>query len=104
MIIAGIYSFNRGREMIEKYYYQELKEVEEVIKNVNSETKISKEKTMTGKVLYHPSKLNKLFQQEFQQKGWQKFRINCDYPQKYYERIQIRGSIFWACFSRDGLY
>ncbi len=46
--------------MIEKYYYQALKEVEQVIKNVNSETcktKISKEKTMTGKVLYHPSKL-----------------------------------------------
>ncbi|WP_448379763.1 BglII/BstYI family type II restriction endonuclease, partial [Gloeomargarita sp.] len=87
MIIAGIYSFNNGREVIEKDYAQELKEVQEIICSIDSEackTKISKEKTMPGRLLYQPSKLNKLFSSEFAARSWQTHRISCKYSQKYY--------------------
>ncbi len=89
MIIAGIYSFNNGEEVIKNSYFQELQEVKEVIQKIDSETcktKISKEKTMTGRVLYKPASLNKLFQQEFTQRDWQKFRIKCDYSKDYYTK------------------
>lgn len=102
MIIAGIYSFNHGKEIIEDAYPEELQEVRGVIQSIDSETcktKVSKEKTMIGKVLYHPASLNKLFQQGFEQKHWQKYRINCDYSQKYYTeeydfRIQVSRGAF----------
>lgn len=102
MIIAGIYSFNQGREIIENNYAQELQEVTEIINSIDSEackTKISKEKTMPGKVLYRPAKLNKLFQQAFTQKQWQRHRVSCKYSQEYYtpeyqSRIQLPKSAF----------
>ena len=61
MIVAGIYSFNQGREVIEEKYAPELREVIEVITHVqSSEHKIkeSQEKTMPGRLLYSPSALN----------------------------------------------
>jgi len=97
MIIAGIYSFNLGKEIIEDDYPEELQEVREVIQSIDSETcktKVSKEKTMIGKVLYHPASLNKLFQQEFERKHWQKYRINCDYSQEYYTKDYDSGIQF----------
>ena len=46
MKIAGIYSFNNGRKVIEERYEAELKAVQEIIGRVNADTyktKISKE-------------------------------------------------------------
>ncbi|APB34173.1 Restriction endonuclease BglII [Gloeomargarita lithophora Alchichica-D10] len=82
MIIAGMYSFNNGQEIIGNNYAHELQEVKEVINLIDSEScriKISKEKTMPGKLLYQPAKLNKLFQKAFTERQWQKYRIACDY-------------------------
>ena len=87
MIIAGIYSFNNGQAVIEGNYAQELQEVQEIIYSIDSEickTKISKEKTMPGRLLYQPSKLNKLFKNAFVARHWQKYRITCNYSQEYY--------------------
>ena len=64
MKIAGIYSFNDGREIIEEQFVTELRDVEQVIATVDSEkhkTKTSREKTMPGRKLYSPRALNKAF-------------------------------------------
>lgn len=54
MIIAGVYSFNRGKEIIQSQHAAELQEVEEIIAAVDStrhKTKASREKTMPGRML-----------------------------------------------------
>ena len=87
MMIVGIYSFKNGQKVIEKDYAQELREVQEIIHSIDSEickTKISKEKTMPGRLLYQPSKLNKSFRSAFVARHWQKYRIPCNCSQKYY--------------------
>jgi hypothetical protein len=87
MIIAGMYSFNNGREVIEAQYTTELREVNQVIAAVDStqyRTKTSREKTMPGKILYSPRALNKCFRQEFEARGWRKYKVRCEYPTEYY--------------------
>jgi len=87
MIIAGIYSFNGGRETIDSRFPNELAEVMQVVDQVDSElcqTKISHEKTRQGNLLYSPSQLNSAFKEEFTKLGWNRQRISCDYPTQYY--------------------
>jgi hypothetical protein len=87
MIIAGRYSFNGGRETIERAFRAELAEVERVIAGVDAlahKTKDSKEKTMPGKRLFAPKSLNKAFDRGFLDNAWQKHRVACDYPTIYY--------------------
>ena len=88
MKIVGEYSFNGGKEYIEKNFPNLLKEVKKAIKNVDAskhKTKKSKEKTMKGKMLYSPTKLNKTFKAEFTKlKGWSNKKELCDYPQEFY--------------------
>ena len=88
MIVGGIYSFNKGQEVIEKHYAKELAEVIGVIESVDAiahKTKVSKEKTMPGKLLFRPSGLNKSFKRKFVAKGWDaNTRVRCDYPTAFY--------------------
>ncbi len=87
MKIAGIYSFNHGREVVESKYAAELREIKQAISLVDSKvhkTKTSKEKTMPGKALYMPSSLNKAFDAEFESYSWKKYRVRCEYPTKFY--------------------
>ena len=87
MKIAGRYSFKSGAEVVASRYAAELREIEEVIAAVDSsthKTKVSKEKTMPGKVLYKPSSLNQAFRCEFEPRDWHKFRVLCDYPTDFY--------------------
>jgi len=87
MIIAGIYSFNGGKEIIESKYASELREVEQIIATVDSrghKTKTSREKTMPGRRLYSPPSLNKAFKQEFEKRDWHNHRVKCEYPTEYY--------------------
>jgi hypothetical protein len=87
MIIAGVYSFNHGREIIEAHYATELAEVREVIASVNSEehkSKVSREKTMTGRSLYSPKALNRAFKAEFATRDWHSHRELCVYSSDYY--------------------
>ncbi len=87
MIIAGVYSFNGGEEIIESRYASELREVERIITEVDSKrhkTKTSREKTMPGKRLYSPPSLNKAFKKEFEKRDWHNHRVKCDYPTEYY--------------------
>jgi len=87
MKIVGIYSFNNGKETIEKNYPHLLREVEKVIDRVNAQkakTKKSKEKTMPGKMLFNPKALNKAFKYEFVRLGWNNLRVPCEYSTKFY--------------------
>jgi len=87
MIIAGIYSFNGGKEIIEAKFTAEFREVEQVIATVDSlvyKTKVSKEKTMPGRMLYEPRSLNRAFRAEFSARGWLKYKVFCEYPTQYY--------------------
>jgi len=87
MKIAGIYSFNGGREIIEEQFATELRDVEQVIATVDSEkhkTKTSREKTMPGRKLYSPRALNKAFKTGFEERRWHTHRVTCEYPTQYY--------------------
>lgn len=87
MIIAGIYSFNHGEDIITSRYSAELDEVRQIIAAVGStecKTKTSREKTMPGRTLYSPRALNRAFTTEFGLRGWQKYKVECDYSTEYY--------------------
>jgi hypothetical protein len=87
MRIAGIYSFNKGREIIEKKHAVALSEINNIIHSIDSacyKSKRSKEKTMKGRMLFSPIRLNKAFKVKFQEAGWQTVREKCEYPKKYH--------------------
>ncbi|MDE5578830.1 MAG: restriction endonuclease [Alistipes sp.] len=79
MKITQFYSHLNGYEylMVHKPYLWD--EIALAIKNVDANialTKISKEKTKKGEVLYSPSDLNALFKKQFARSGWEECRIN----------------------------
>ena len=87
MMIAGVYSFNGGKEALESGYSSELDAVKQIITVVDSlehKTKTSYEKTMLGKQLYSPVSLNKSFKQGFEERDWHNYRVRCEYPTQYY--------------------
>lgn len=87
MIIAGMYSFNNGESVVTSQYPAELEEVKQVIAAVDStqcKTKTSREKTMPGRTLYSPRALNQAFKTEFVRRGWQGYKVPCDYSTEYY--------------------
>ena len=87
MRIAGVYSFNNGKEVISKLHRSQLEEVLQVIESVDAEfckTKVSKEKTMRDKVLYSPPALNEAFKEQFADRGWINYKIIAEYSKEYY--------------------
>lgn len=88
MRIAGIYSFNKGREVVEANYPKLLGEIKEAITSINEEehkSKESKEITMPGQMLYSPSSLNKAFKADFARiGGWKPVRVKAEYSVEYY--------------------
>lgn len=101
MKIAGVYSFNSGKEAIETRFAEELREVEQVIAAVDSaqyKTKTSREKTMPGKTLYSPRALNKAFKAEFEPRNWHKYKVRCDYPTEYYTSGYISSALSKGAF------
>ena len=101
MKIAGVYSFNDGREIVEAQFAAELREVKQVITAINSEehkTKTSREKTMPGRKLYSPRTLNKAFKTEFEEQEWYTHRVTCDYSTQYYVDDYQSGNSFSGAF------
>jgi hypothetical protein len=87
MIVAGIYSFKDGQAIVENQYADELAEIRQIIAAIDSKnhlTKVSKEKTMPGRMLYNPRSLNLEISQEFARRGWEKYRVECEYSADYY--------------------
>jgi hypothetical protein len=89
MRIVQSYSFKKGLEVLKKKKSQELSEVTTAIQNVNAancKTKVSKEKTMPGKMLYSPKAFNREILNNFlYKKGWSKPKIPFERPGSYIE-------------------
>jgi hypothetical protein len=86
--ISGVYSFKDGKEVIEAEFASELQEIKQVIAAVDGtkhKTKVSREKTMPGRMLYEPGSLNRAFERVFEALNWQsKYKVPCEYPTEYY--------------------
>jgi hypothetical protein len=79
MRLVQQFSHLNGLEFLESRQGYILREIKEIIKTINAndhKTKISKEKTMTGKSLYNPKAINKAFKDEFYRKGWKESRYS----------------------------
>ena len=87
MKIGGVYSFNKGEDYIDKHFPDLLKEVKDCIASIDKtflKTKVSQEKTMKGKKLYSPDKLNKKFKEVLAPLGWEHCKVECEYSTNYY--------------------
>lgn len=79
MKIGAVYSHLNGFEWIQ--YHQpemwlEIKNIITAIKAEDYKTKISKERTMTGKTLFSPTDLNKRMKEDFEKLGWHESRTS----------------------------
>ena len=78
MKVISEFSQKDGKGYISKHFPDELQEVYDIIKSVQLSqfrTKVSKEKTMPGKMLYSPISLNKEYKKRFNAKRWFRKRI-----------------------------
>jgi len=79
MKIVEKYSHLNGFEFLLVHKPELWKEIENVIKTVDAEkckTKVSKEKTMKGKLLYSPIEMNKAFKKELTKYHWEESRVS----------------------------
>lgn len=79
MKIAKYYSHLNGLEYILVHKKTLWDEINEIISSVDAEacrTKISKEKTKVGKVLYSPETINKRSKEEFNKRDWMEKRTS----------------------------
>ncbi len=111
MIIAGRYSFKGGEEFISQHYPHLLHEIEQIISSVEAnhvKTKKSKEKTMPGRILYSPKRLNRKFKRRFEELGWSKQKIAAEYSADFYSkdftpRVLEKGAFREMDFIKDQL-
>jgi hypothetical protein len=77
--IVETHSHLNGYEWLAFHQSGLLAEIEDVIASVDADkyrTKVSKEKTMQGKLLYSPPELNKRIKEGFEQHGWAESRTS----------------------------
>jgi len=87
MKILARYSFANGATVIRNEFSALFADVEEAIRKVDASTcltKESKEKTMTGRMLYSPVCLNEQFKKHLNPKGWKNVKERCSYSTDYY--------------------
>ncbi|MBM3499817.1 MAG: restriction endonuclease [Armatimonadetes bacterium] len=73
MKIEQVYSHQNGHEHILVHRSRAWEEIEEVVRDVDAEacrTKVSKEKTMRGRLLFSPTALNRAFAAQFGEREW----------------------------------
>jgi len=79
MRIVEYYSHLNGLEYLMIHKPCLWQEIQDVIANVDAtqfKTKVSKEKTMRGRMLYAPIEMNKAMNAEFQERGWSESRTS----------------------------
>lgn len=79
MKIGAMYSHLNGFEWIQYHQKEMWTEIEKVIDSVDANkfrTKVSKEKTMKGKMLFSPTDINKRMKEDFEKLGWFESRTN----------------------------
>jgi len=87
MRIAGEFSFNDGKKVIGEKFPDLLREIETAIRSVKAsdhKKKVSREKTMKGRILFDPRSLNNGFKKRLYKLGWETVRVRCEYPKRYY--------------------
>jgi len=101
MKIAGEYSFAGGLNVVKNNFGPLLDEIINAVTQIDAEkhrTKVSKEKTMPGRMLYNPTELNKTFKELLHPTGWINHKVPCDYPTQYYvnnylpKESEVRGA------------
>ena len=73
MQIKALYSHLNGQEYLLVHRKQLWDEIQQVIEQVDAEackTKVSREKTMPGRLLYSPADMNNAFKNGLKAKGW----------------------------------
>ncbi|MEW6097013.1 MAG: BglII/BstYI family type II restriction endonuclease [bacterium] len=70
------YSHLGGLEILKVRYPHIEKEIDEIIKSIKitSRTKVSREKTKKGKLLYSPIDMNRTFKTEFRRRGYKELK------------------------------
>ena len=79
MRVVEEFDHKAGKAFISGKFPKELEEIYEVISRVDlsrNKTKVSKEKTMPGQMLYSPIELNKAFKKEFESFNWSSYKQN----------------------------
>lgn len=79
MKIKFVYSHLNGLEWINTHHQKLWEEIKGSIESVDSEVckiKISKEKSIRGKVLYSPQKMNMEIKNQLSNRGWSEERMN----------------------------
>lgn len=79
MKIVETYSHLNGLEYLLVHKKSLWEEIQEVVNNVDAnkcKTKVSKEKTMAGKLLFSPVDMNKSFNDLLTKKKWRESRVN----------------------------
>lgn len=79
MKIVETYSHLNGLEFLLVHKPKLWAELKKVIASIDAhacKTKVSKEKTITGKILYSPIEMNQEFKQHLGQKGWGESRVS----------------------------
>lgn len=79
MKIIEKYSHLNGLEFLLVHKPELWQEIETVIQSIDAETcktKISKEKTKAGQILYSPIDLNCMFKKELYKRGWEESRVS----------------------------
>lgn len=79
MRIAEYYSHLNGLEYLIVHKPELWKEIQQVIANVDAtqfKTKVSKERTMEGRMLYAPIEMNKAMKEQFKDRGWTESRTS----------------------------
>jgi len=82
MRIVAQFDFNGGKDAVYSKYQEEYAQIVNAIESVDAKmhkTKVSKEKTMPGRVLYSPVEINKEFQKILRKNGWQSHKVPCVY-------------------------
>lgn len=73
MRIVQVYSHLNGLEYLQIHFPDIVREIETVINDIDAEeckTKVSREKTKVGKLLYNPSAMNGAFKERLDNLGW----------------------------------
>jgi hypothetical protein len=79
MKIVQTYSHLNGLEYLlvhKKGLWNEMRSVIQLVDGNACKTKVSKEKTMTGKLLFSPKDMNKAFSGLLNERGWSESRVN----------------------------
>lgn len=96
------YSHLGGLEILRLRYPKIEKEIDKVIIEVGTpkKTKVSKEKTMKGKLLYSPAEMNSRFRDAFRKRGFEELRDQYDISIPGYSHT-VKGAFKQIDFVKD---